>query len=63
MKKSTRKRHSRSTGLPIYNTNVDVRIKRVMLELGPVDKWEQIKREWQLLAKYFPESQVDSINQ
>ena len=63
MKKSTRKRHSRSTGLPIHNTNVDMRIKRVMLELGPVDKWEQIKREGQLLAKHFPESQVDSINQ
>lgn len=34
MKKSTRKRHSRSTGLPINNTNVDVRIKWASKELG-----------------------------
>ena len=39
MKKSTRKRHSRSTGLPINNTNVDVRIKWAGKELG-LDEYE-----------------------
>lgn len=39
MKKSTRKRHSRSTGLPINNTNVDVRIKWASKELG-LDEYE-----------------------
>lgn len=36
MKKS-RKRHSRSTGLPISNTNVDVRLRWTRKELGLTD--------------------------
>lgn len=39
MKKSTRKRHSRSTGLPINNTNVDMRIRWTSKELG-LDEYE-----------------------
>lgn len=51
MKKSTRKRHSRTTGLPINNTNVDVRIKWAGKELG-LDEYQLMDLKIRIDNKY-----------
>jgi hypothetical protein len=64
MKKNRRNRHSRTTGLPIHNTNVDLRIKWVSKELN-LDKYElkdlQIKLD-NKYCQYNPEDRTTRVN-